>query len=189
MEPNLEWVYIEIKNSMSKNTHEFIKNNKSRHHLQKCLDLVLHIYYQEKNCSIADQLGWDICIYTHYAYRNSICKLFLVFWCHKMQFYKLGCNFAVIQSHHRYVPLLDPNRAVCTLAEFSYDQNKAYYLSHTTLKFIGTGPIHDSFGSNREQGFSNLQNVENVWFRLNSIEVNFEHLIWNDFKTLLTLFW
>ena len=55
---------------------------------------------RKKNCSIADQLGRDICMYTHYAYRNSICKLFLVFWCQKMQFYKLGCNFAVIQSHH-----------------------------------------------------------------------------------------
>ena len=128
-----------------KNTLESKKNNKSRYHLQKCLYLVLHIYYQKK--TVALQISWaETYACTHIMHIGILYVSFFQF------FGATKCNstsqVATLQLYKvttdRYLLLLDPNKTVCTPAEFSYIKTcKAY----TTLKFIGTRPIHDSFGS------------------------------------------
>ena len=103
-----------------KNTFKSKKNNKSRHNLQKCLDLVLHIYYQKK--TVALQISWaETYACTHIMHIGILYVSFFQF------FGATKCNstsqVATLQLYKvttdRYLLLLDPNKTVCTPAEFS----------------------------------------------------------------------
>ena len=114
---------------VQKNTLESKKNNKSRHNLQKCLDLVLHIYYQKK--TVALQISWaETYACTHIMHIGILYVSFFQF------FGARKCNstsqVATLQLYKvttdRYLLLLDPNKTVCTPAEFSYIKTRPILL-------------------------------------------------------------